>query len=70
MLNTVYRLKEYGYVGRGYYGSTEENSMMQEIFTRGPIVLALNAAPDLYYYSSGVFITNPTDVLEEPNEHP
>jgi cathepsin C len=30
-LNTVYKVKEYGYVGRGYYGSTEESSMMQEI---------------------------------------
>ena len=33
--------------------------MMKEIFKNGPIVVALNAAPDLYYYSSGVFITNP-----------
>lgn len=44
--------------------------MMEEISQFGPVVLALNAAPDLYYYSSGVFITNPTDVLEQPNEHP
>jgi hypothetical protein len=33
--------------------------MMKEILTNGPIVVAFNAAPDLYYYSSGVFITNP-----------
>ena len=33
--------------------------MMKEIFKNGPIVVALNAAPDHYYYSSGVFITNP-----------
>lgn len=32
--------------------------MMKEIYENGPVVIALNAAPDLYYYSSGVFITN------------
>ena len=44
--------------------------MMKEIHKYGPVVLALNAAPDLYYYSSGVFITNPSDLLEQANEHP
>jgi hypothetical protein len=39
--------------------------MMEEIKKYGPIVLALDAAPDLYYYSSGIFITNPSDVLEQ-----
>ena len=48
-----------GYVGAGYYGSTNEKAMMKEIQDNGPIVVAINAAPDLYYYSSGVFITNP-----------
>lgn len=52
-----------GYVGKGFYGSTNEKSMMKEIYENGPLVLALNAAPDLYYYSSGVFITNPTNSL-------
>jgi len=35
---------------------------MKEIKENGPIVVAINAAPDLYYYNSGVFITNPTDL--------
>ena len=48
-----------GYVGKGYYGSTTESAMMKEIYENGPVVVAFNAAPDLYYYSSGVFITNP-----------
>ena len=48
-----------GYVGKGFYGSTNERDMMKEIHKNGPIVIAFNAAPDLYYYSSGVFITNP-----------
>jgi len=38
--------------------------MMKEIMKNGPIVIALNAAPDLYYYSTGVFITNPSGLLE------
>jgi hypothetical protein len=37
--------------------------MQREIMTNGPIVVAINAAPDLYYYSHGVFITNPTNML-------
>lgn len=60
----MYRISKYGYVGQDYYGSTNEEAMMKEIITNGPIVVALNAAPDLYYYSSGVFITNPTDLLK------
>jgi len=54
----VWHVDEFGYVGKGYYGSTNEEAMMKEIYENGPIVVALNAAPDLYYYSSGVFITN------------
>ena len=37
--------------------------MMKEIKENGPIVVAINVAPDLYYYSSGVFITNPSNSL-------
>lgn len=29
--------------------------MMREIYENGPIVVALNATPELYYYSNGVF---------------
>ncbi len=52
-----------GYVGKGYYGSTNEEEMMKEIYKNGPVAVAINAAPDLYYYSSGVFITNPKNRL-------
>jgi hypothetical protein len=52
-----------GYVGKGYYGSTNEEAMKKEIYENGPVVVAFNAAPDLYYYDSGVFITNPTNPL-------
>lgn len=29
--------------------------MMEEIYKNGPIVIAFDAAPDLYYYSEGIF---------------
>ena len=36
---------------------------MKEIHSNGPVVVAINAAPDLYYYSTGIFITNPSNSL-------
>mmetsp|Transcript_2863 Transcript_2863/g.4093 ORF Transcript_2863/g.4093 Transcript_2863/m.4093 type:complete len:113 (+) Transcript_2863:590-928(+) len=41
--------------------------MMKEIYHNGPIVVAINAATDLYYYSSGVFVSNPSNPLKESN---
>jgi cathepsin C len=29
--------------------------MMREIYEKGPIVVAINATPELYYYSNGIF---------------
>ena len=29
--------------------------MMREIYENGPIVVALNATPEMYYYSKGIF---------------
>eukprot|EP00339_Tiarina_fusa_P011969 CAMPEP_0116997762 /NCGR_PEP_ID=MMETSP0472-20121206/1081_1 /TAXON_ID=693140 ORGANISM="Tiarina fusus, Strain LIS" /NCGR_SAMPLE_ID=MMETSP0472 /ASSEMBLY_ACC=CAM_ASM_000603 /LENGTH=74 /DNA_ID=CAMNT_0004696733 /DNA_START=509 /DNA_END=730 /DNA_ORIENTATION=+ len=43
--------------------------MMKEIYDNGPIVVAINAAPDLYYYSAGVFITNTKNIPTEDNEN-
>lgn len=64
-------MADYGYVSderaHSYYGATEEAAMKKEIFNHGPIVVALNASPDLYYYSSGVFVTNPKNPLIEDN---
>ena len=28
---------------------------MREIYENGPIVVAINATPELYYYSQGIF---------------
>lgn len=64
-------MSDYGYVSdsreHSYYGATNEMAMKKEIFNHGPIVVALNASPDLYYYSSGVFVTNPKNPLIEDN---
>ncbi len=29
--------------------------MMREIYENGPIIVAINATPELYYYSKGIF---------------
>jgi len=29
--------------------------MMKEIYQNGPIIVAINATPELYYYSDGIF---------------
>ena len=50
----TYKASNYGYVG-GYYGSCSEEKMMEEIYNNGPIVVAINATPELYYYKSGIF---------------
>jgi C1A family cysteine protease len=50
----VYKAKTYGYVG-DYYGGCNDEKMMDEIYNNGPIVVALNATPELYYYKSGIF---------------
>lgn len=59
----VIKVKDFGYVGKGFYGGTNEREIMKEIYQHGPVVVAFNASPDLYYYSSGVFLTNPKNSL-------
>jgi len=53
----VWKAKSYGYIG-GFYGACNEREMMKEIKENGPIVVAINATPELYYYSQGIFISN------------
>lgn len=47
-------MKNYKYIG-GYYGACNEASMMHDIYHHGPIVVALNAPSDLFYYSGGIY---------------
>lgn len=53
----LYKVLDYGYVG-DYYGGCSEDAMMKEIYNNGPIVVAINASPELYYYSGGIFTSN------------
>ena len=50
----VYHTSKYGYIG-GYYGACNEKHMMKELKENGPVVVALNAPSDLFYYSGGVY---------------
>jgi cathepsin C len=49
------RVRDYGYVG-GYYGGTTTAEMMQEIHKNGPIVVGLNGGFELMHYESGTFV--------------
>lgn len=50
----IYKASDYGYIG-GYDGASNEINMMEEIYKNGPIVVAINATPELYYYKEGIF---------------
>ena len=49
----VYKAKDYEYVG-GYYGGCSHASMLKAI-QKNPIVVALEAPPDLFYYGDGIY---------------
>eukprot|EP00397_Hematodinium_sp_SG-2012_P012697 GEMP01012875.1.p1 GENE.GEMP01012875.1~~GEMP01012875.1.p1 ORF type:complete len:704 (+),score=118.79 GEMP01012875.1:551-2662(+) len=46
--------KDYGYVGE-YYDNCNEDKMRREIYTHGPISVALDANDDLYDYINGIY---------------
>jgi cathepsin C len=48
------RMKDYGYIG-GYYGGTTTAQMMQELYKNGPVVVGLNGGYELMFYQAGVF---------------
>lgn len=47
------RVSRYEYVG-GFYGAGSESAMIKEL-QKGPLVVALNAPGDLFYYSGGIY---------------
>lgn len=47
------RVSRYEYVG-GFYGAGSESTMVAEL-QKGPLVVALNAPGDLFYYSGGIY---------------
>jgi cathepsin C len=67
----TWQVKDYGYVG-GYYGGCDEQTMMHEIYENGPIIVAINATPELYYYSTGIFHSDAkkTDGKADKNVNP
>ena len=56
----VYHAKDYKYIG-GYYGACNEASMMHDLYHFGPIVVALNAPSDLFYYNGGIYDSKDED---------
>lgn len=44
----------YTYVG-GYYGGCSEQHMMNEVFQKGPIMVAFDAPSSLFYYTGGIY---------------
>jgi hypothetical protein len=47
-------LTNYSYVG-GYMGGCSEVAMMHEIYQNGPVMVAFQAPPDLFYYTGGIY---------------
>jgi len=42
------------YVG-GFYGGCSEVAIMKEIYEKGPVMIAFQAPPDLFYYTGGIY---------------
>lgn len=47
-------LTNYSYVG-GFMGGCSEVAMMRELYENGPIMVAFQAPPDLFYYTGGIY---------------
>lgn len=57
------RMHNYSYVG-GYMGGCSETAMMHEIYRNGPVMVAFQAPPDLFYYTGGIY-TGPSPKEEK-----
>lgn len=59
-------IKDYAYVG-GFYGATNEQNMMEELFATGPLTVSFEVLPDFRYYKTGVYIHQeiPHEILQE-----
>lgn len=53
--NAYIRVKEFGYVG-GYYGGTTTAQVMRELYDNGPVVVGLNGGYELMHYDTGIFL--------------
>jgi len=55
-------------LGEHYYGSCNELDMMKELKEKGPVVVAFQAPPTLFYYTGGIF-TGPPPKSEGTTAH-
>lgn len=49
------RMKDYGYIG-GYYGGTTTAQMMKELHDNGPITVGISGGFELMHYEAGIFV--------------
>lgn len=50
----VAKVKNWNYIG-GYYGACSASKMKTDLFTHGPVAVALEPGPDFMYYKSGIY---------------
>mmetsp|Transcript_16928 Transcript_16928/g.33080 ORF Transcript_16928/g.33080 Transcript_16928/m.33080 type:complete len:535 (+) Transcript_16928:40-1644(+) len=62
-----FKSTNYHYVG-GFYGACNEARMMQEIYDKGPVVVAFQAPSELFYYEGGIFTGARPKTEVEPSE--
>lgn len=58
------RVSRYEYVG-GFYGAGSESAMIAEL-QKGPLVVALNAPGDLFYYGGGIYHHDEKPEVRQP----
>lgn len=59
-----YRASNHRYVG-GYYGGASEESIKQELFQNGPVVMSFEPKEDFMYYKQGVYKSGPNKIHQE-----
>jgi len=62
--NKRYRADKHRYIG-GWYGASNHNAMLHELYHNGPIVVSLEPKSDLMYYSGGVYKSGKDPVHQE-----
>jgi len=62
-LQQRWRADNHHYVG-GYYGAANEEDMMRELVSGGPLVASFEPKPDIMYYSGGVYKSLPNQRTE------
>ena len=60
------KVKDYGYVG-GDYGGTSEEAMIRELVRYGPFVVGLNPGRKLKAYDGGILRNDPVSLAEDVN---